>query len=81
MRVVPEAQADDVRQRLEGLGERAYVIGRIERKEPDEESLLLDPSRESNVPGKRRCASRETSHWHAPLRMPRFPWCHDPAEN
>ena len=42
--VVPEAQADDIRQRLEGLGERAYVIGRIERKESDEESLLLDPS-------------------------------------
>jgi hypothetical protein len=29
---------------MEGLGERAYVIGQIERKNADEEALLMDPS-------------------------------------
>ena len=42
--MAPEAQATDLRQRLEGLGERAYVIGQIERKGEDEEALLMDPS-------------------------------------
>ncbi len=40
--VVPENHAADVCQRLEGLGERAYTIGQIERKSPDEPALLLD---------------------------------------
>ncbi len=41
--IVPRDQADDIRQRLEGLGERAYPIGEIERKDPDDPALLLDP--------------------------------------
>jgi phosphoribosylformylglycinamidine cyclo-ligase len=34
--VVPAQQASDVLERLQGLGERAYVIGAIERRRPDE---------------------------------------------
>jgi phosphoribosylaminoimidazole (AIR) synthetase len=41
--VVPADHADDVCQRLTGLGERAYTIGQIERKDPEEPALLLDP--------------------------------------
>jgi len=40
--VAPQEQAEDIRQRLKGLGERAYTIGRIERKEPEEPDLLMD---------------------------------------
>ena len=40
--VVPENHAADVCQRLTGLGERAYTIGQIERKDPEEPALLLD---------------------------------------
>ena len=41
---VAREQADDIVERLAGLGERAYVIGEIERKGSDgDESLLLDP--------------------------------------
>ena len=42
--VAPEEQTGDICQRLEGLGERAYVIGKIERKNPDEAPLLMDAS-------------------------------------
>ncbi len=41
--IAPREQADDIIQRLQGLGERAYVIGEIERKAPDEPALQLDP--------------------------------------
>jgi phosphoribosylformylglycinamidine cyclo-ligase len=37
--IVPREQADDIAQRLQGLGERAYVIGEIERKTSDEPPL------------------------------------------
>jgi len=40
---VPEAEADEIVARLAGLGERAFVIGTTERREADEDSLLLDP--------------------------------------
>jgi len=42
--IVPREQADDIVERLSGLGERAYLIGEIERK-PDEEgeALVFDP--------------------------------------
>ncbi|MGH0034303.1 MAG: phosphoribosylformylglycinamidine cyclo-ligase [Myxococcota bacterium] len=40
---VPREQADDIGQRLQGLGERAYEIGAIERKSPDEDALVFDP--------------------------------------
>jgi phosphoribosylformylglycinamidine cyclo-ligase len=40
---VPREQADDIQQRLEGLGERAYPIGAIERKSPVEDPLVFDP--------------------------------------
>jgi phosphoribosylformylglycinamidine cyclo-ligase len=40
---VPREQADDIRERLQGLGERAYAIGAIERKSPDEDPMVLDP--------------------------------------
>jgi phosphoribosylformylglycinamidine cyclo-ligase len=41
--VVPPEQADDVAHRLQGLGERAYRIGEVERKAGDEPPLLFDP--------------------------------------
>jgi phosphoribosylformylglycinamidine cyclo-ligase len=40
--VVPRDEADDIVQRFEGLGERAYPIGEIERKAPDESPLLFE---------------------------------------
>jgi phosphoribosylformylglycinamidine cyclo-ligase len=39
--IVPRDQAGDVMERLAGVGERAYAIGSIERKDPDEPPLLL----------------------------------------
>ncbi len=42
--VAPEEQTGDICQRLTGLGERPYVIGRVERKEPDDPALLMDPN-------------------------------------
>jgi phosphoribosylformylglycinamidine cyclo-ligase len=42
--IVPREQADDITQRLQGMGERVYVIGEIERKAPDEPPLLYGPS-------------------------------------
>ena len=41
--VVPAEHSSDIILRLEGLGERAYAIGAVERKTPEEEALLLDP--------------------------------------
>ena len=42
--VIPFEQCDETIQRLQGLGERAYRIGEIERSDPDEESpLVFDP--------------------------------------
>jgi phosphoribosylformylglycinamidine cyclo-ligase len=42
--VIPREQCDDVIQRLEGLGERAYPIGEVERTDAkDEPALLFDP--------------------------------------
>ncbi|HVP29636.1 MAG TPA: phosphoribosylformylglycinamidine cyclo-ligase [Myxococcota bacterium] len=40
---VPREQADDVVQRLQGMDERAYVIGEIERKAPEEAPLHYAP--------------------------------------
>jgi phosphoribosylaminoimidazole (AIR) synthetase len=40
---VPHDHAEDIAERLRGLGERPYVIGAIERKTPEEPPLLLDP--------------------------------------
>ncbi len=42
--IVPREQADDISQRLQGLGERAYRIGEIERKAPEEPPLLYAAS-------------------------------------
>ena len=42
--IVPNDQLDEITQRLSGLGERAYVIGEIERRGPEEEALLFDPA-------------------------------------
>jgi len=41
--VAPQEQAEEIIQRLQGLGERAYRIGLIERKEEDDPPLLFDP--------------------------------------
>jgi phosphoribosylformylglycinamidine cyclo-ligase len=41
--IVPEDQADDIIHRLQGLGERGYRIGTIERKTAGEPSILFDP--------------------------------------
>jgi phosphoribosylformylglycinamidine cyclo-ligase len=43
--IVPREQADDIRERLEALGERTYRIGEIEAKATDEPPLLLDTPR------------------------------------
>lgn len=40
---VPESQADDVLDRLRGLGERGHRIGTIERKKDDESPIRFDP--------------------------------------
>lgn len=40
--IVPCAETHDIAQRLQGLGERPYVIGEIERKSADAPPLLLD---------------------------------------
>jgi len=42
--VVPREQAGDVVDRLQALGERAYVIGEVEAKKPEEPALLLEPA-------------------------------------
>lgn len=41
--IVPPDITDEVVQRLEGLGERAYRIGVVERKPEGEPSILFDP--------------------------------------
>jgi phosphoribosylformylglycinamidine cyclo-ligase len=42
--IAPEEEAEDIIQRLSALGERAYLIGAIERKPSDETSnLVFDP--------------------------------------
>ena len=41
--VVPREQSDEISQRLEGQGERAYHIGEIERRDPDGPPLIMDP--------------------------------------
>jgi phosphoribosylformylglycinamidine cyclo-ligase len=42
--VVPPGQANDILDRTPALGERIYRVGRIEARQPDEPSLLLDPA-------------------------------------
>jgi phosphoribosylformylglycinamidine cyclo-ligase len=41
--IVPAESTDDVLQRLQGLGERGYRIGVVERKDDDEPAILFDP--------------------------------------
>ena len=41
--IVPPELEEDVLHRLQGLGERGYKIGVIERKAEDEAALLIDP--------------------------------------
>lgn len=41
--IIPPVLEEDVLQRLQGVGERGYRIGQIERKDPAEASLLIDP--------------------------------------
>ncbi|MED5263231.1 MAG: phosphoribosylformylglycinamidine cyclo-ligase [Myxococcota bacterium] len=41
--IVPRSECEDIAQRLGGLGERAYVIGEIERKDADDHPLAIDP--------------------------------------
>ncbi|HKK50971.1 MAG TPA: AIR synthase-related protein, partial [Myxococcota bacterium] len=41
--IVPEALEDDILQRLQGLGERGYRIGFVERKAPGDPPLVFDP--------------------------------------
>jgi phosphoribosylformylglycinamidine cyclo-ligase len=41
--IVPPEEADDVVQRLHGLSERAYAIGRIERKAEEDPPVRFDP--------------------------------------
>ncbi|UCE84698.1 MAG: phosphoribosylformylglycinamidine cyclo-ligase [Deltaproteobacteria bacterium] len=42
--IVPRDEAEDACERLLGLGERAYTIGTIERKEPDEPPIRMERS-------------------------------------
>ena len=41
--VVPPEEADEILDRLAALSERAYRIGIIEARDPDEPSLLFSP--------------------------------------
>jgi len=41
--IIPPELEDDVLQRLQGLGERGYKIGVIERKTESDDPLLIDP--------------------------------------
>lgn len=41
--VAPADQTEEILDRLSVLGERAYLIGRIERKQAEEPALLMDP--------------------------------------
>ena len=41
--VVPREQHEEIIQRLRGLDERAYPIGVIERRDPDDDPLIIDP--------------------------------------
>jgi phosphoribosylformylglycinamidine cyclo-ligase len=41
--IVPAALEEEILQRLQGLGERAYRIGVIERKDEDDPAMLFDP--------------------------------------
>jgi len=40
--VLPRHQAEDAKDRLRGLGERAHLIGYVERKQPDDPPLLFE---------------------------------------
>jgi phosphoribosylformylglycinamidine cyclo-ligase len=42
--IVPRDEAEDVLDRLRALGERGYRIGRVERREPDQAPLVLEPA-------------------------------------
>ena len=54
--VVPREQAEDVLERLEGMGERAYEIGVIERKPDDAAPLLFEDAPERRADGARAAA-------------------------
>ena len=42
--VVPHEQAEDISHRLQGLGERVYVIGEVERKRAEgDPPITFDP--------------------------------------
>ena len=43
MLVVPSEQQADILDRLRALGERAYRIGEVEVKKPDDSALLFGP--------------------------------------
>jgi phosphoribosylformylglycinamidine cyclo-ligase len=45
--VVPPETVDDVLERLQGLGERAYRIGAIERRQPDDAPIHYVPTRQT----------------------------------
>ena len=49
--IVPREEAEDVGDRLTALGERAYRIGEIEVKQPDDPALRLDPLDGEGEPG------------------------------
>ncbi|MEN8181500.1 MAG: phosphoribosylformylglycinamidine cyclo-ligase [Myxococcota bacterium] len=42
--LLPREEAEDAQDRLRGLGERAHVIGTVERKSPDDPPLLFEPA-------------------------------------
>jgi len=48
---VPHDQAADIAERLRAQGERAYLIGRIERRAEHEPALQIDPGFLANSPG------------------------------
>jgi phosphoribosylformylglycinamidine cyclo-ligase len=45
--VVPREQCEEIRERLEALGERCYRVGEIEAKTGDEPAVLMAPLRPS----------------------------------
>jgi len=43
MLVVPEKESGEILERLERLGEKAYLIGQIDKRDPEQPSVVLLP--------------------------------------
>jgi len=43
MLVVPEKESGEILERLEQMGEKAYLIGQIDKRDPEQPSVVLLP--------------------------------------